>query len=52
MSFGSQLRDARKKANLTHWTNLIDTVDHLKDEIEIALVGKFGNTLTYKFIYK
>ena len=30
-----------KKANLDNWKNLIETVDSLKDEIEIALVGKY-----------
>ena len=30
-----------KKANLTKWKNLITTVDNLKDEIEISLVGKY-----------
>ncbi len=30
-----------KKANLTYWENLIDTVNNLKGEIEIALVGKY-----------
>ena len=30
-----------KKANLTDWNKLIETVDNLKDEIEIALVGKY-----------
>ena len=29
------------KANLTTWKNLIKTVDNLKKEIEIALVGKY-----------
>lgn len=30
-----------KKANLKYWENLINTVDNLKNEIEIALVGKY-----------
>lgn len=30
-----------KKANLTYWENLIKTVDNLKEEVEIALVGKY-----------
>ena len=30
-----------KEANLTYWYDLIDTVNNLKDEIEIALVGKY-----------
>lgn len=30
-----------KKANLKYWEDLIHTVDNLKDEIEIALVGKY-----------
>lgn len=30
-----------KKANLTKWKNIITTVDNLKDEIEISLVGKY-----------
>ena len=30
-----------KKANIKYWTDLIDTVDNLKDEVEIALVGKY-----------
>ena len=30
-----------KKANLTKWKNLITTVENLKDEIEISLVGKY-----------
>ncbi len=30
-----------KKANLDYWNTLITTVDNLKDEIEIALVGKY-----------
>ncbi len=30
-----------KKANLDYWKNLITTVDNLKEEIEIALVGKY-----------
>ena len=30
-----------KKANLDYWRKLITTVDNLKDEIEIALVGKY-----------
>ena len=30
-----------KKANLDYWKKLITTVDNLKDEIEIALVGKY-----------
>ena len=30
-----------KKANLTKWKNLIATVENLKDEIEISLVGKY-----------
>lgn len=30
-----------KKANLTQWKNLITTVENLKDEIEISLVGKY-----------
>ncbi len=30
-----------KKADLKYWTDLIDIVDNLKDEIEIALVGKY-----------
>ncbi len=29
------------KSNLDYWYNLIDTVNNLKDEIEIALVGKY-----------
>ena len=35
--FGLEL----KKANLKYWTDLIDTVDNLKEEVEIALVGKY-----------
>lgn len=30
-----------KKANLDYWKKLIDTVNNLKDEIEISLVGKY-----------
>ena len=30
-----------KKANIKYWIDLIDTVNNLKDEIEIALVGKY-----------
>lgn len=30
-----------KKANLTYWEDLIDTVDNLTDDIEISLVGKY-----------
>lgn len=30
-----------KKANIDYWKKLINTVDSLKDEIEIALVGKY-----------
>ena len=30
-----------KKANLKYWEDLIKTVDNLKNEIEIALVGKY-----------
>lgn len=30
-----------KKANLAYWENLITTVDNLKEEVEIALVGKY-----------
>ena len=30
-----------KKANLDYWKKLITTVDNLKDEVEIALVGKY-----------
>ena len=30
-----------KKANLDYWKKLIKTVDNLKNEIEIALVGKY-----------
>ena len=30
-----------KKSNLDYWYKLIDTVDSLKEEIEIALVGKY-----------
>lgn len=30
-----------RKANLDYWKNLITTVDNLKDEIEISLVGKY-----------
>lgn len=30
-----------RKANLDYWKELIKTVDNLKDEIEIALVGKY-----------
>ena len=30
-----------KKANLTKWNNLIETVNNLKIEIEISLVGKY-----------
>ena len=29
-----------KKANIKYWEDLINTVDNLKNEIEIALVGK------------
>jgi CTP synthase len=29
------------KSNLTYWENLIKTVDNLKEEIEISLVGKY-----------
>ena len=30
-----------KKANLKYWTDLIEKVDSLKDEVEISLVGKY-----------
>src|SRR5574344_1406252 len=30
-----------KKANLKYWEDLIKTVDNLKDEVEISLVGKY-----------
>lgn len=30
-----------RKANIAYWKELIETVDNLKDEIEIALVGKY-----------
>jgi len=30
-----------KKANLKYWEDLIKTVDNLKNEVEIALVGKY-----------
>lgn len=30
-----------KKANIKYWQDLIETVNNLKDEIEIALVGKY-----------
>ena len=30
-----------KKANLTKWNNLIETVNNLRSEIEISLVGKY-----------
>ncbi len=30
-----------KKANIEYWKKLINTVENLKDEIEIALVGKY-----------
>lgn len=30
-----------KRANLKYWKDLINTVDNLKDEIEISLVGKY-----------
>ena len=30
-----------KEANLDYWKKLINTVDNLKDEIEISLVGKY-----------
>ena len=30
-----------KKANLKYWEDLVKTVDNLKNEIEIALVGKY-----------
>lgn len=30
-----------KKANLTKWNNLIETVNNLESEIEISLVGKY-----------
>ena len=30
-----------KEANLKYWEDLIKTVDNLKDELEIALVGKY-----------
>lgn len=30
-----------QKINLSHWKKLIDTVDSLENEIEIALVGKY-----------
>lgn len=30
-----------KKSNLIYWQNLIDTVSNLKEEVEIALVGKY-----------
>ena len=30
-----------KKVNLDYWKNLITTVDNLKEEIEISLVGKY-----------
>ena len=35
--FGLSLR----KADLKYWTDLIETVDNLKEEVEIALVGKY-----------
>ena len=35
--FGLDIR----KANLKYWKDLIKTVDNLKDEIEISLVGKY-----------
>ena len=30
-----------RKANIKYWQDLVDTVDNLKDEIEIAIVGKY-----------
>lgn len=30
-----------KESNLNEWTRLVDTVDHLDKEVEIALVGKY-----------
>ena len=30
-----------KKADLKYWKDLVSTVDNLKDEVEIALVGKY-----------
>lgn len=30
-----------KKINIKDWLTLVDTVDNLKDEVEIALVGKY-----------
>lgn len=30
-----------KKADLKNWENLVHTVDHLEQEVEIALVGKY-----------
>lgn len=30
-----------KKANIKYWEDLVHTVDHLEQEIEIALVGKY-----------
>lgn len=37
----SQFELDNKKSNLKEWQNLIDTVNNLKDEVEIALVGKY-----------
>ena len=36
-----QFNQPNKKANLKYWEDLIKTVDNLKNEIEIALVGKY-----------
>ena len=36
-----QFNISTKKANLKYWKELIETTDNLKDEIEIALVGKY-----------
>ena len=36
-----QFKMPLKKANLKYWKDLIDTVDNLSNEVEIALVGKY-----------
>ena len=36
-----QFKLPKNKANLKYWQNLIATVDNLKEELEIALVGKY-----------
>lgn len=37
----NQFKMPIKKANIKYWEDLINTVDNLKNEIEIALVGKY-----------